>query len=255
MSERKPAAEDAARLMAALWRVAPAKKARGPRPSSSVDEVVDAAIAIADADGFEALTIRGVADRLGVSPMSVYTYVSTKAGLFALMVDAVNLRMDRSRPKARTWRARVTAVADDNRRLYERHPWLVTLPPNRPPLGPGTLAKYEYELGALEDVGLDDVSIDAALGFVLGFVESCAHASARARAAEQESSQSDADWWDAYGPELARAYDPSKYPLATRIGSASGEHHQGPHSSTFAYTFGLARVLDGLEALVRGAKR
>jgi AcrR family transcriptional regulator len=247
--------EDAARLLAALWRVAPAKKARGPRQSSSIDEVVDAAIAIADADGIEALTIRGVADRLGVSPMSVYTYVSTKAELFALMVDAVNLRMERSRPKGKGWRARVAAVADDNRRLYERHPWLVTLPPNRPPLGPGTIAKYEYELGALADTGLDEVSIDAALTFVLGFVESCAHASARARAATRESTKSDADWWDEHGPELARLYDPSKYPMATRIGSAAGEFHQGTYSAEYAYTFGLARVLDGLEALVQARRR
>lgn len=211
---------------------------------------MEAAIALADEAGFEALSIRKVAERLGVAPMSVYTYVPSKAELLLLMVDAVHGRMVRSRPASDSWRARVTAVADDNRSLYEQHPSLIALPPNRPPLGPGTIAKYDHELGAFEGTGLGDVERDAALTFVLGFVEACAHAAARARAAEHDSRLSDAQWWEAHAPELARVFDPARYPLATRVGAAAGEYHQAAFAPEFGYRFGLARVLDGLEALI-----
>jgi AcrR family transcriptional regulator len=254
---RKPpsAAEAAARQLELLWRVPPARTPRGPRPTSSIDDVVAAAVAIADADGIDAVSIRAVAERLGVSPMSLYTYVPTKADLFALMIDDVHARMERTKPKGRGWRARVVAVAEDNRRLYEQHPWLVALPPNRPPLGPGTVGKYEYELQALADTNLDDVEIDAALGFVLGFVEACAHATARARGAARASAQTDDDWWRVQAPVLARLLDATKYPLATRVGTAAGEHHGAAYDPDFAYRFGLERVLAGLEALIERSGR
>jgi len=54
-------------------------------------------------------------------------------------------------------------VAHDNRRLYARHPWLADVATLRPPLGPGQLAKYEYELAALDDADLPDIARDDAL--------------------------------------------------------------------------------------------
>ncbi|MET0343404.1 MAG: TetR/AcrR family transcriptional regulator [Polyangiales bacterium] len=242
---------NAERLLTLLWRAPRADNARGPRPGLQVDDVVDTALTIADEEGIAGLTIREVADRLGVAPMSVYTYVPSKADLLVLMLDAALGAMPRSdRARSRSWRVRITAVADDNRRLYQRHPWIVQLPPNRPPLGPGTLGKYEHELGALEGTGLGDVARDAALTYVLGFVESCAHASARVEAAIVSSGMSDAAWWDAHGPVLARLFDASQYPLGMRIGAASAEAQGGAYDADHAYRFGLARVLDGLAALI-----
>ena len=242
---------NAARLIALLWREPrSAAKTRGPKPGLSADRVIRAAIRIADAQGLEQLTIRRVAERLKVAPMSVYTYVPGKAELFALMLDAVYAGMKRQAPAADDWRARITAVAADNRRLYTEHPWIALLPPNRPPLGPGTIGKYEYELAALDGVGLSDVELDAALTFVLGFVESCAQAAARARAAVAESAQTDAQWWADYEPVLERVLDASRYPLGTRVGTASAQAQGGAYDGDRAYAFGLTRVLDGLAALI-----
>lgn len=245
-------AGDPARTLELLWRdgsEAPAGR-RGPRQGLTVDAVVDAALALADAGGLDALTMRAVAQHLGVTPMTLYTYVPGKAELLDLMLDAVFLRMDRPafRPEE-SWRPRVTAVADANRALHLSHPWLVELRIVRAPLGPGVMAKYEYELGAFEGLGLDDVARDSALTYVLGFVQSGARAELDARAVERETAMSDGEWWDAHEPLLARALDQARFPLATRVGEAAAIAYDGLYDAEHAYRFGLARVLDGLGAL------
>ena len=51
---------------------------RGPKPRYSANQVVDAAVAVADAEGLQAISVRRIAQELGVSPMSIYTYVPSK---------------------------------------------------------------------------------------------------------------------------------------------------------------------------------
>ncbi|HEX6022995.1 MAG TPA: TetR/AcrR family transcriptional regulator [Solirubrobacter sp.] len=235
---------DVAQTLALLWREStPAR--RGPKPRYSVDDVVETAIALADSDGLDAVTIRAVAERLNVSPMSLYTYVPGKAELLDLMLDALYLAMPRA-PHPEHWRDRLRAVADANRELYERHRWAARVSTARPPLGPGLMAKYEHELGALDGLGLTDVEMDAALTFLLGFVQ------ANAVAAQDHASApgTDAEWWETAGPLLARVVDPERYPLAARVGSAAGAAQGGAYDAERAYAFGLERVLDGLAALI-----
>jgi AcrR family transcriptional regulator len=235
---------DLARTLALLWRETEPPR-RGPRPRHSADDVVEAAIAIADADGLDAVTMRAVADRLGTSPMSLYTYVPGKAELLDLMLDAIYLAMPRA-PLRLHWRARVRAVAAANRELFERHPWAARISTARPPLGPGLMAKYEYELEALDGLGLSDIEMDAALTFLLAFVQ------ANAVAAQDHANApgTDADWWAQAGPLLARVVDPERYPLAARVGSAAGAEQGGAYDAERAYAFGLERVLDGVSALI-----
>jgi AcrR family transcriptional regulator len=223
---------------------------RGPKPGQSVDRVVDAAVTLADGEGLAAVTMRRVAQALGVAPMSLYTYVPGKAELVDLMLDRVYAQMPRSQPRSDSWRDRVTAVADDNRALFELHPWVASVSTTRPALGPGQMAKYEYELRALDGIGLDDVAMDAALTFVLGFVQTCARASFDARATQLETAMSDAEWWAEHEPLLARVLDAAAYPVASRVGSAAGEVYGGAYNAQYAYDFGLRRILDGIAALL-----
>jgi len=124
----------------------------------------------------------------------------------------------------------------------------------RPPLGPGLLAKYDHELSALEGLGLDDVEMDAALTYLLSFVQGCARAAADARAVARDSALGDAQWWASTAPLLAALVDERAYPIAARVGAAAGAAHGGPYSPDHAYAFGLERLLDGLGALIdRGA--
>jgi AcrR family transcriptional regulator len=252
MASHRSSAGDPARTLELLWRQ-PGQSGshRGPKPALTVDAIVTAAISIADAEGLDAVSMRSLAKRFSVAPMALYTYVPGKAELVDLMLDATYASMERSAPRDTTWRARLEAVAHDNHALYERHPWVAFISTSRPPLGPGLMAKYEYELRALEDAGLGDVEMDAALTLVLGFVESCARAAADTRASQLETKMSDTEWWSANAPLLARVFDATKFPVAARVGSAAGAAHGAAHDPSHAYTFGLRRVLDGLAVLVK----
>ncbi|MDI1483825.1 TetR/AcrR family transcriptional regulator [Polyangium sp. y55x31] len=252
MPPNKPATPDPARTLSLLWRHSlEPSRTRGPRPSLTVDRVVEAAITIADEQGLDAVTVRSVAQAVGASPMSVYTYVpGGKTELIELMIDAVYLRADRPAWGGLRWRERVKAVADQNRALYAAHPWLIHASTSRPPLGPGVITKYEYELSAFDGLGLSDVDVDAALTFVLGFVQANARSAAEAAALPEATAMTDAAWWEAQAEVLGRVVDPKTFPRATRIGEAAGAAQGGAYQADAAYRFGMDRVLDGLDRLV-----
>jgi AcrR family transcriptional regulator len=219
----------------------------------TVAQVVDAALQLADDQGLAAVSMRSVAARVGVSAMSVYTYVPGKPELLDLMVDASYARMTRTQWAGETWRDRLVVVAEANRGLLTAHPWLTEVAAlSRPPLGPGVMAKYEHELAAFDGAGLSDVDTDAALTYLLGFVQSHCRSAHDAARATTDSAMSDADWWVANQPILTRALDPSAYPRAVRIGSAAGEAQGSAWDANRAWEFGLARTLDGLAALAGG---
>ncbi|MCX4807191.1 TetR/AcrR family transcriptional regulator [Streptomyces sp. NPDC058682] len=248
MAKDRSGAGDPVRTLELLWRERgrqPARPGRrGPRQGLTVGAVVRAATELADEAGLTALTMRALAQRLAVTPMTLYTYVPGKAELLDLMLDEAYERMERRPPGARDpWPTKVTRVAEDNRDLLARHPWIADLAVTRPPLGPGVIGKYEYELAAFEGIGLSDVEMDAGLAHLLGFVH--AHALGVADDAAHNSRQSQEDWWAVSEPLLARALDPERYPLAGRVGAAVA----GYHPQTL-WTFGLRCVLDGLTRLI-----
>ncbi|MBZ4321516.1 TetR/AcrR family transcriptional regulator C-terminal domain-containing protein [Streptomyces huiliensis] len=248
----RSSAGDPARTLELLWRVPAGTPRRGPRKRLDIDAVVAVAIGLADADGLDAVTMRRVAQRLGVVPMTLYTYVPGKAELLDLMLDTAYLRMSRTDTAGRPWRDRLTAVAEENRALFEAHPWAATISTGRPPLGPGMMAKYEHELSALDGLGLHDVEMDAALTFLLTFVQANARSAAEARQVRQDSAMDDEQWWAANAPVLDRVLDPGAYPTAARVGSAAGAAQRAAYSPEHAWEFGLRRVLDGLAALIDG---
>lgn len=249
MATERTSAGDPARTLQLLWR-ATTDSPRGPRRGLSVDAVVEAATALADAEGLAAVTMRRVAQTLGVVPMTLYTYVPGKAELIDLMLDAAYAAMPRVDTSGQPWRDRVTAIADANKALFEQHPWAAAVSTTRPPLGPGQLAKYDHELSALDGLGLDDVMMDDCLTYLLAFIQASARAAADARAAQQDSAMDDQAWWNANAPLLAKVVNEQTYPTAVRVGSAAGEAHGSAYDPDHAYAFGLQRVLDSLSTLI-----
>ncbi|WP_039817739.1 TetR/AcrR family transcriptional regulator [Nocardia otitidiscaviarum] len=255
MGERSSAG-DPARTLELLWRE-PGRggSARGPKQRTTVDAVVSAAIRIADTEGLGALTMRSVAAALGLTPMATYTYVPGKAELLDLMLDSVYQHMPRGDIAGKPWRERVSAIAAENRDMLAAHPWVAYVPTTRPPLGPGVAAKYEHELSAFDGLGLTDLEMDSALTHVLGFVNSVARIAIDTRTAAADSGMSDHEWWERAAPVLERVFDAERYPLGARVGAAAGQAHDAAYSADHAYEFGLARVLDGLAALIENPAR
>jgi AcrR family transcriptional regulator len=115
--------------------------------------VVRAAVAIADAEGLDGVTIRAVARRLGTGVMSLYSYVPDKQTLVYDMVEEVSGELDLPEPSG-DWRADMHLLAGRQRAVLRRHPWLLAAGSHLQPLGPAILAVLEFALGALAPTGL-----------------------------------------------------------------------------------------------------
>ncbi|SDJ64436.1 TetR/AcrR family transcriptional regulator [Nonomuraea jiangxiensis] len=244
---------DPARSLALLWRTSERASRKG-RPELSVDRIVRAAIEVADAEGLAALSMRRVAERLGVGTMSLYTYVPGKPELLDVMLDTVYGETARPQDVPGGWRARLEQIARENWALYRRHPWLLQVAASRPVLGPNFTAKYDYELRAVDGIGLSDVEMDSVITLVGGFVHGAARGAVEAEQAESRTGMTDEQWWSSHAPFLAMISDATRFPTAARVGRAAGEAFNAAYDPGHAFEFGLQRVLDGVEALVNSRR-
>ncbi|HEU4946413.1 MAG TPA: TetR/AcrR family transcriptional regulator [Kribbella sp.] len=250
MTTEYSGAGDPAKSLELLWGLQ-TPPTRGPKPALTVSRIVASAIAIADAEGLPAMSMRRVADELGVGAMTLYRYVPGKSELLDVMLDTVYGELPR-RQLDGDWRAKLDIVARENRELYLRHPWLLQVATSRPPLGPHLMAKYEYELSAVEGIGLTDVEMDAVVALVNGYVHGAVRSAIEAKHVIQSSGITDEQWWRAHEPLLQKIGDAARFPLASRVGTAVGIEFNAAYDSDHGFEFGLARVLDGVAALLVG---
>lgn len=245
------ASGDPKRSMELLWGTSERPK-RGPKPRLSVERIAAAAIGIADREGLAALSMRRVADEVGVTAMSLYTYVPSKAELVDVMLDTVlgELPLDDADSAGGGWRVELEHLARRNRDAYLRHPWLLQVATGRPVLGPNLIAKYDHELRAVDGIGLTDVEMDLVVGLVGDYVHGAVRGQIEAATAQQRTGLTDDEWWAQWAPLLEKVFDAERYPVAARVGAASGAEYNAPADPARSFEFGLARVLDGIEAFV-----
>lgn len=236
---------DAARSLALLW-APPAVPRRGPRPKLAIARITAAAVALADEAGIDGVSMRRLAERLGVSAMALYKHVPGKAELVDLMVNHVLGEDDAGPSPEPGWRGRLAAIAAAHRALYRRHPWLLQVSIARPSLGPNAMARYERELQAIEGLGLSDLDMDAVLTLVLQFAIGAVRAEVEVAEAVRRTGLDDARWWGAHAPVLAALVTPDRFPLASRVGTAVGLAGGGPLDPDRLFSFGLQCLLDGI---------
>ncbi|WP_406094145.1 TetR/AcrR family transcriptional regulator [Streptomyces sp. NBC_01013] len=221
-----------------LW-LAPDRPRRGRRPAFSREAITVAAVALADTEGIDAVTMRRVAADVGAGVMSLYSYAPDKETLLDLMIDHVNGELPASAPLSGDWRSDLKTIGHLQRAHMLRHPWLAAAVPVRRPLGPRTLAFLEHALAALRPSGLDGgarLEVFAQLtAFVAGHV---AHEVTQAEAAlSPERAAAEALYLaavaaDGHHPELADALASAGRPVTP--------------DATFARF--LNRLVDGLDA-------
>ncbi|WP_158614064.1 TetR/AcrR family transcriptional regulator [Cellulomonas sp. PhB143] len=242
---------DPARTLGLLWGVDARRPPRGPRPSRTPDEIAAAAVALADDGGLAALSMRRLAQALGLGTMSLYTYVQNKDDLVDLAVDRAFARTyPEGRAAGASWDERLRAVGRENWTLLLRHPWLLDVDLARPVLGPGETRKYDIELGAVDGVGLDDLAMDATVTLVVSTAASAARRSREALRVREASSQTDDAWWSSNEQVLRAVGRKATYPRAGRVGRAVGEAHVEAWSGSAELAFGLDRVVDGVAAML-----
>jgi AcrR family transcriptional regulator len=227
---------------------------RGPKQRLSTDEVVQAAIRLADAEGLAALSMRKVADAVGVSPMSLYTYVPSKAELVDLMFDRVLAELPDPDDSVQGWRARLAFIARQRWALSERHPWLLDLALHRPPLGPNVMKKAEVAMGAFDGMGLEVEEMGMAAEALQNYVAGALRSAREAREIEARSGMTDEEWFERVGGMLEGRVDPEAYPAMKRLGEARKGKARARHAQQARFEFGLERVLDGLDAFIKSRR-
>lgn len=252
---------DPRRSMELLWgrNQAPA---RGPKQGVTVEAIVAVAIELADAEGIDAVSMRKVAERLGRSAMSLYTYVPSKHELFDLMLDAVQGEGLVEHDTSAGWRGAAEAWARAAWAGYERHPWVLHIAGARPTLGPNETAAFEAGVRLFDGLGLSGVEMTRSFVAMASYVAGAAKSVADARAAEATTGMTDDEWWEARSPlvdELVPDYA-ERFPVLSRLAAeqAFDQLDRAPGDDTpylerdllDTFEFGLQRLLDGIEAYV-----
>ncbi|MGV9991312.1 TetR/AcrR family transcriptional regulator C-terminal domain-containing protein [Streptomyces sp. NPDC003374] len=220
-----------------LW-LRPPEPRRGRRPSFSREAITAAAVAVADAEGLDAVTMRRVAAEVGAGVMSLYSYAPDKETLLELMVDHVSGELPATGETTGDWRADLKAIAHLQRAHMLRHPWLpAALSTHRTP-GPRTLAFLERALAALRPSGLDGAARLEVFAQITAFVAGhVGHEIAQAAAARSpERSAAEARYLaavaaDGRHPELAEALAAPRRPVTPEA----------------TFTRFLNRLIDGLD--------
>jgi AcrR family transcriptional regulator len=218
---------------------------RGPRPGLTVERIVAAAIALADEEGLEQLSMRKVAERLGTGAMSLYRYVPGKAELLDLMLDAIYGEDPPPEP-AGPWRPRLHAAAHGRRALILRHPWMLGVAlGQRPPLGPNILTTYDHFLRILSGIGLTPAEQVATAELVNSYVDGATRVGVESEQMARESGVTDIQWWEERTSFWEDYFDPERFPMISAVYAEGG--YDEPLDT---FEFGLQRMLDGIEAML-----
>jgi AcrR family transcriptional regulator len=114
--------------------------------------VLQAAVVIADASGLGAVTMRSLAQALGVKPMSLYHHVANKTEILDAVVDVVFSEIELPAAGG-DWRSEIRRRARSARRVLRRHSWAIGLLESRTTPGPATLRHHDAMLGTLRAAG------------------------------------------------------------------------------------------------------
>jgi AcrR family transcriptional regulator len=220
---------------------ATARRRPGPRRATTEGEILDAALALLDQGGATAVSVRGIAARVGVAPNAVYTYFPDKAAVVKALVERLlsEVNHDVFADRAQPWRLRVEALALELRQRLTAHPGVVQLMISGPMTGPHALVLNEALLELLDDAGLSPVDAPRASYLLIIYVVGSI-ALVVADAQEPGPLPAEAEWIARRRCALAETpADP--YPRA-----AAAAATRAAYISTEQYLWGLHRLLDGI---------
>ncbi|MEU8894829.1 TetR/AcrR family transcriptional regulator [Nocardia sp. NPDC048505] len=235
--------EDAAipKALALLWGLDTGGE-RGPRRGLSLDQILDTAIEIGDAEGLAAISMGRIAKRLGFTAMSLYRYVDSKNTLFEMLLDRAIGLPPESEPGV-PWRDRLRAWALAEYVALERHPWWLDIPMNDPPMGPNNMAWLEAGLAALGETRVPPpIRMQLVMNltfFVMG------------RARVGRAINPDETTEGEFDAVFAGLIDPARFPHAAAAFQAWPYDDDEIDWKTSDFEFGLERMLDGYESFIR----
>ena len=210
------------------------------------ERVVAEALAVIAHNGVQALTMRRLADRLGVVPGALYRHVRNKQQLQDLVLDNVLAEVDLHLDPAMDWTDQLTVLAGRLRQVLEDHPGVAGILKTRDPLGPHSLALAEALLGPLRAAGFADhqaglaffVLVDYTIGFAVGSPASVNEQRVRDPATRAQLHR------------FLRALPPDHFPTLVALGE-----HVWVDNRDQRFTAGLQVLVDGLEQTRKRGRR
>ncbi|MFG2750582.1 TetR/AcrR family transcriptional regulator [Streptomyces xanthophaeus] len=223
---------------------------KGPRPTLTLPRIVDAAVALAAAEGMEAVSMGRVAKELGVSTMSLYRYVTAKEELYILMSDAGVGAPPPLPPEAEGWgwRELLAQWAYAQRAVLMANTWILRIPITAAPVSPNQLAWMERGLDALAGTALEEGEKISTIILVGGLVRNEAVMAADMIDAIVKSGVAPDQVMGQYVRTLRLMTGPDTHPAVTRL--LESDAFTGSGEPDFQFGFGLNRILDGLAALI-----
>jgi len=207
------------------------------RSPLSRERVLLGALAVADAGGIGSLTIRSLAQELGVKPMAVYHYVANKDEIFDGLVDLVFGEIELPSPTGE-WRAEIAKRAHSAREVLGRHRWAIGLLESRTSPGAATLRHHDANIGTLRSGGFPVVLTAHALAVLDGYVYGFALQEASLPFEGPDSAA------EVAGP-MMELMATGEYPHLIELAT---EHVMQPgYDFGDEFAFGLTLILDGLE--------
>jgi AcrR family transcriptional regulator len=237
---------DPGQLAVALWNPADAGR-RGPKPRVSVEDIVAAAIAVADTEGLAAASMQRIGERLEVTKMALYRHIGGRAELLALMLDTAMGPPPVIDHSAATWRNALCTWARAAHQMFSDHPWVMQIAVGARVLGPNELAWTEQGLTILADTRLSPAERLDTLALLSG----------HARSIVQQG----------VGHDGHRITDPEgriRTAMASVLADRMADFPAVAHALTSstpgdgvddALNFGLDRILDGVEAHNKSRRR
>jgi AcrR family transcriptional regulator len=241
-SVERPAAGDEAEPL--IWfRQEPASR----RPAHTRADIARAALAIADSEGFDAVSMRKVAQRLGAGTMTLYHYVRNKDELVALMSDAVMAEVVVPEGTlSDDWRAALTQIANRSHDAFKAHHWVFHKMSDDGVPGPNGMRHFEQSLQAVLGLGLDREQTFEVIGQVDDYV--FGYSLREVQEAEEQEHGWSPEVVDFFRRELATG----DYPL---IHEFFGDDFEAAFAEAMEmignedrFHRGLKRLLDGIEA-------
>lgn len=233
-----------------MW-LRPERPVRDRRLSRALITV--AAVEILDAEGLEGLSMRRIADRLGVTAGSLYWYVATKDELLELALDAVTGEIcspatepgaPGGPPGSDGWRDALAAIARSRRAMLLRHPWVVPLMSTLPDMGPNALRAAERALRILTSAGFGPDKAADALAAISNQVTGAVVAEIAWRELARGPAGTLADWQRDAAAYMSQIGE--QHPLLAARFAADPPDIETVSAARFAFALGC--LLDGLAA-------
>ncbi|MGI8417164.1 MAG: TetR/AcrR family transcriptional regulator [Nakamurella sp.] len=238
MTEQQP--PDLPRYVQLLWGISTPGR-RGPKPGLTIQQIGDAAVVIADAEGLAGVSMKAVAGSLGLTTMSLYRYLDSKDELFAVMVDCAYGAPRFDLFTAGDWRQRLETWARVVAKSLLGHPWILDVRLT-PSMTPNAIGWMEAGARSFSQTPLPEQQKMSALLLVDGFVRN------HLRTVVQFGLLEPAEQPIGYDKFLAAVMDPARFPALTAAQVVFADDDEDFYSTEFE--FGLKVVLGGIEQLI-----